>query len=148
MDDLCSVQNDFFQFMIGNTDYSTAYQHNQKLLFIDKKIIPVPYDFDMSGLVDASYATVPAIKGESLNITRVTQRLFRGFQRNTQLFHATRIEFLKNKTKILELIDSLKIHFDDFKEFATARDYILGFFEVMEDPEKFSLNILRKARTK
>ena len=26
--DICSVQNDFFQYMIGNTDYSTTYQHN------------------------------------------------------------------------------------------------------------------------
>jgi len=56
--EMASITNSFFQFMIGNTDFSTAYQHNQKLLFKDLKTIPLPYDFDMSGLVDASYAVV------------------------------------------------------------------------------------------
>lgn len=31
--ELPSITNAFFQFMIGNTDFSTAYQHNQKLIF-------------------------------------------------------------------------------------------------------------------
>ena len=53
MDDLTSVQNSFFQFMIGNTDFSVAYQHNGKLLYVNKKIHPLPYDFDLCGLVDA-----------------------------------------------------------------------------------------------
>ena len=42
MDATTSVQNAFFQFMIGNTDFSTAYQHNGKLLYINKLIIPLP----------------------------------------------------------------------------------------------------------
>ena len=48
MDADASVRNAMFQYMIGNTDFSTAYQHNNKLLYIDKLIIPLPYDFDMS----------------------------------------------------------------------------------------------------
>ena len=56
-DHLSSVQNDFFQFMIGNTDFSSAYQHNEKLIFVDgRQAIPIPYDFDMSGMVNAHYA--------------------------------------------------------------------------------------------
>ena len=43
MDNLTSVQNSLFQFMIGNTDYSVI-SHNGKLLYIDKKIHPLPYD--------------------------------------------------------------------------------------------------------
>ena len=34
MDATTSVQNTFFQYMIGNTDFSVAYQHNGKLLFV------------------------------------------------------------------------------------------------------------------
>ena len=64
----CSIRNDFFQYMIGNTDYSIAQQHNQKLLYIDKKIVPIPYDFDMSGLVNASYSVVPNANGKQLSI--------------------------------------------------------------------------------
>ena len=77
MDADSSVKNAFFQFMIGNTDFSVAYQHNGKLLYIDKKIIPLPYDFDMAGLVDASYATV----NTSLGISSVKDRVYRGFKR-------------------------------------------------------------------
>ena len=58
MDDMTSIKNSMFQFMIGNTDFSVAYQHNGKLLYIDKTIYPLPYDFDLCGLVDASYAIV------------------------------------------------------------------------------------------
>lgn len=148
MDDLCAAQNDFFQYMIGNTDYSTAYQHNQKLLFIDKKIIPVPYDFDMSGLVDASYATVPTIEDTSLHITSVTQRLFRGFQRELSIFYKLRESFLGKKTEMLDVMDRLEVHFDNSKEFTTARDYMLSFFEVLQDSEKFKSEILQKARIK
>ena len=39
MDADTSVQNALFKFMIGNTDFSVAYQHNGKLLYIDKKIL-------------------------------------------------------------------------------------------------------------
>lgn len=36
MDSDASIRNALFQFMIGNTDFSTAYQHNGKLLYSGK----------------------------------------------------------------------------------------------------------------
>ena len=148
MDNICCLQNDFFQFMIGNTDFSVAYQHNEKLLFIGKKIFPVPFDFDMSGLVNASYATIPSVKGKALNITEVTQRLYRGFKRDEAFYQKVRKEFLDNKMEMLESIDRLELHFDDPKEFSTAKNYIASFFEVMVSDQKFNEYILKKARTK
>jgi hypothetical protein len=148
MDNICSIQNDFFQYMIGNTDFSVANQHNEKLLFIGKKIFPVPYDFDMSGLVDASYATIPTMEGKTLGITEVTQRLFRGFKRDEVYYQKVRNEFLDNRIEILEIIDRLELHFDDPKEFSIAKDYIVSFFLVMTDDKKFDEYILKKARTK
>ncbi len=133
--------------MIGNTDFSVAYQHNEKLLFIGKKIYPVPYDFDMSGLVDASYATIPSVNGETLNITKVTQRLYRGFKRDEVFYQKVRKEFLDNKLEMLEIIDSLELHFDDPKEFSKAKNYIVGFFEVLVSDKKFDEYILQRART-
>lgn len=46
-----------FQYMIGNTDWNLFKQHNIKWLRLDDAAIPVPYDFDFSGLVNAPYAT-------------------------------------------------------------------------------------------
>ena len=69
-----------FQFMIGNTDFSVAYQHNGKLLYANKNH-PLPYDFDLCGLVDASYAIV----NSRLGIKSVKDRKYRGFKRDESI---------------------------------------------------------------
>lgn len=47
-----------FQYMIGNTDWSLAEFRNVRLLQTAAgAIIPVPFDFDFCGFVDAPYAT-------------------------------------------------------------------------------------------
>ena len=148
MDNICSIQNDFFQYMIGNTDFSVANQHNEKLLFVGKKIFPVPYDFDMSGLVDASYSSVSQVNGTSLAITEVTERLFRGFKREEVYYQKVRKEFLDNRIEMLAIIDGLEVHFDDPKEFSMAKEYIVGFFEILVNDKIFDKYILEKARTK
>ena len=147
-EEITSVKNAFFQFMIGNTDFSVAYQHNGKLLFIDKKTIVIPYDFDLSGLVDASYAVVSEIQKEPLDINKVTQRMYRGFKRDPRIFKQVRNEFLDNKIKILQTMDSYESIFNDPKEFLIAKDFILDFFKIIEDDKKFKKYILDKARTK
>ncbi len=66
-----------FEYMIGNTDWSVEYQQNVKLIAKDSLSAPftVPYDFDHSGLVNASYAQ-PA---EQLKLASVTERRYRGY---------------------------------------------------------------------
>jgi hypothetical protein len=147
-DAICSVQNAFFQFMISNTDYSTAYRHNEKLLFIDKKMIPVPYDFDMSGLVDASYAVVSEIQNEELPIENVKQRLYRGFKRDDQILQEVRKQFLDNEIQSLQTIDSLSSYFHDPKEFKISKKFISDFYEIMASDLKFKKQIIDRCRTK
>ena len=147
-DAITSVQNAFFQYMIANTDYSTAYQHNEKLFFIDKRLIPVPFDFDMCGLVDASYAVVSQIQDQQLDITEVTQRMYRGFKRDAKYFQQVRKEFLNNKTQILDIVDSFESKFDNPKEFLNAKYFISGFFKIMDNDDLFRKKIISKARTK
>ena len=147
-DEICSVQNSFFQFMIANTDFSTAYQHNEKLFYIDKKIIPMPYDFDMSGLVNASYAVVSEIQNEQLPISKVTERMYRGFKRDEKIFYQVRKEFLYNKAQIFETIDSFETEFENPKEFTTAKSFIAKFFDIIESDYKFKNRMLSTARTK
>jgi hypothetical protein len=48
-----SLRNDYFQFMIGNSDWSAVYQHNSNVMFADGKYIALSYDFDMAGFVNA-----------------------------------------------------------------------------------------------
>ena len=147
-DAICSVQNAFFQFMIGNTDFSTAYQHNEKLLFVNNSSIPVPYDFDMSGLCDTSYSVVSQVGNDVLPITEVTQRMYRGFKRDNEVMFEVRNQFLENKSKMLALIEAFKGHFENPKEYARCTTYINDFFDVLANDSKFEIEILNRARTK
>lgn len=145
-DDLASVRNAFFQYMIANTDFSTTYNHNGKLLFIDKKIIPVPYDFDMSGLVDASYSVVSNIQNMNLNIESVTERAYKGYKRDDIVFEQVRQEFRDNKLKMFEVVNGLEHYFLDEKQFSRAKNFISEFFEILENDVRYKRNILDKLR--
>lgn len=143
-----SVRNTFFQFMIANTDFSTVYQHNQKLLFVDKKAIPVPYDFDFSGFVDTDYAFVSYAKRDKLGITKVTQRRYRGFERDVRVFEQVRGEFLRNKIQIDDIMTRYKPFFRDSKKFFKAKNFISSFYQIISDDPKYTTSIVSMARTK
>jgi len=147
-DTIISVRCSFFQYMIGNVDFSAAYQHNQKLIYVNKKMIPIPYDFDLCGFVNASYASVPLIGNEEFPITQVTERIYRGFKRDENIFRRIRNEYLNNKDNFFEIIDSFEHDFDNPKKFAIARKYIEKFFVIMENNSEFRNKIIRAARTK
>lgn len=81
-----------FQFMIGNVDYSTLKAaegekccHNIKLLVPEGEQsgwTPVAYDFDVSGLINAAYAPLPA----KVPIKKVTDRYFTGWCKEEKRF--------------------------------------------------------------
>ena len=144
---LCSVRTAFFQFMIGNTDYSVAYAHNVKLFFIDKSTIPVPYDFDMSGLVNAKYAGVSQSNNNTMPIENVRQRLYRGFKRPDDVFQNVRQEYLNQKDSIFAIIEDCKPMFDNDSEYEQAKEYIQEFYEILINEAKFSKEIVQTART-
>mgnify|MGYP001356562008 CR=1 FL=1 len=146
MDHLTSVHNAFFQYLLGNTDFSVAYQHNGKLMYseADKKIIPLPYDFDMTGWVNPSYATV----NTTLGIKSVQDRKYRGFKREQKYFDQVRKEFLDKKASLIEMVASFESEFTDPKEYKNMFDFMNDFYEVMEDDNKFKKSIVDESRTK
>jgi hypothetical protein len=65
-----------FQYMIGNTDWSVAGQHNVELITADTgAYVPIAYDFDFTGAVNTRYA----VTDSRLPIRRVRDRLYRGY---------------------------------------------------------------------
>lgn len=147
MEDMTSVRHSIFQFLIGNTDYSQPYLHNVKVMFLDKEFIPIPYDFDMAGIVNCSYAVVSQIGNDKLPIDSVKDRMFRGYKRNPAFFEQVRQEFLSKQNEIMNLIDSSKGYFQYETEYETCREYVMEFFKLLADDEKFKSQILGKART-
>ena len=144
MDSDASIRNALFQFMIGNTDFSTAYQHNGKLLYAGKKIIPLPYDFDMSGFINPSYAVV----NPTLGIANIRDRKYRGFKRAEEDFQKVRKDFIAQKQAMYDLMKSYEADFDSQNEFDEAYGYVESFFEIIEDDIAFKKNIIDAARTK
>lgn len=147
-DSLHSIRNAFFQYMIGNTDFSTGYQHNQKILFVNRSSIPIPYDFDMSGFCNVSYSVVPKIAGKGLPLESVTDRLYRGFNRSDVTIRIIRNEFLKNQVKMMAIVDAHEVYFDNPKAFAKCKKYLMEFFSILKSPTKFKTEILDTKRVK
>tara|TARA_X000000368_G_C23051654_1_gene721706 strand:+ start:854 stop:1873 length:1020 start_codon:yes stop_codon:yes gene_type:complete len=144
MDNITAIQHAFFQFLIGNTDFSTAYQHNSKMLYDSKAYIPLPYDFDMTGWVDPSYG----FGNPTLGLSSLSERKFRGFKRDELLMNNVRKQFNDSKDQIISLVNSFESQFDSNKEFQDMNSFMLEFFEIIEDDSKFDKLIASQARTK
>lgn len=140
-----SIRHDLFQYMIANTDWSTTFLHNAKVIQLNetKEYIPLTYDFDMSGFVDAPYAQV----NETLNIASVRDRLFRGFCRSEDAYQAVRKEFIENEGTIKAVLMRYQNDFDA-KEFTGMIKYIDDFFETMKSDKRFKAEIVNQCRIK
>lgn len=146
-DHLTSLQNEMFQYLIGNTDFSSRSLHNEQLLYADNKYIPIPYDFDMSGLVNASYATISGMQNMKGSIASVTERVYKGYDRDDLLLQQVRQDYIAHKAELFAVVDALEASFNNPRRFDEAREYLRGFFEVMEDEKKFQRRIINKTRT-
>ena len=144
MDAETSVQNAFFNFLIGNTDISVAYQHNAKLLYIGKRLIPLSYDFDMTGFVNPSYATV----NETLGIKTVKDRVYRGFKRDGSILESVRQHYISKKAELTSILEAHASQFDNEREYKETYEFLNSFYEVLENDKKFKSEILDAARTK
>lgn len=133
-----------FQYMIGNDDWSLQMARNIKLVKPkdeSRPMIPVPYDFDFSGLVNASYAQ-PNV---SVGVTSVRQRAFLGIPREGELL-AQSIEVFENKKVALFRIVR------DFKRLnGSARrdllDYLQSFYnnlDVLREENQAQLEALNE----
>lgn len=144
LQDSSSIRHDLFQYMVANTDWSTTFLHNAKLIQLDesKKYIPLAYDFDMSGFVDAPYATV----NESLGISSVTDRLYRGFCRSADVTQAIRKEYISKEQVIMDVVKRYEKDFDA-KTYSNIVKYMQDFFTTMKSDSKFKASILDKCRT-
>lgn len=122
-DSLWTMRMSIFQYLIGNADYSVRNRHNIKLLagteFPPPGIIPVPYDFDYCGMVNAHYA-VPA---DNLGIRNVTERYFLGPCRPSEEY----MEIMEWISGFREEIFALVNGFHPLPE--TEKQFIIGYFE-------------------
>ena len=121
-----------FQYMIGNTDWSTEFRHNMKLLRNENLSLPapIPYDFDHAGFVDAPYAR-PA---QELNMRDVTERRFRGFcLDNLQELQPTFSLFEAKKSELISMVEDADLGATNKLRLVS---YLEMFYRVISDPKK------------
>ena len=119
-----------FEFMVGNTDMSLYALHNVRIVQRpDKSLHVIPYDFDMSGLVNAPYA-IPA---RGLMIKSVTDRLYRGPCRNQERVDPYVANFVAKKDEIRALPETIPGMTKQTKE--ETRGYIDDFYRAIRTPK-------------
>jgi hypothetical protein len=129
-----------FEYMISNYDWSmragpkgTECCHNARLLRPDggSQLIPVPYDFDFSGLVDAPYATPP----EGISINSVRQRTYRGYCAHVAQARVFASQLSPRRAEFLGVFATIPGL--DPREQARAAAYLQGFFADVDSGKIF-----------
>lgn len=116
-----------FQYMIGNTDWNLFKQHNIKWLRMDDAAIPVPYDFDFSGFVNAPYAK----PHPSLPIDSVQERYLQWRGGDQQQLDNIQAELRQKQDSLIQVCQQFQALSSSEKE--KIMTYLNGFFS-MEGP--------------
>jgi hypothetical protein len=133
---LCLAE--MFQFMIGNTDFSFFASedeccHNAKVfapIGNSSGLFPVPYDFDMTGLVSAPYAE----PNPNFPIRSIQHRLYRGIEVDEEIWAETVTLFFDNREKIEALWANFELIEEKYR--TKALKYIAEFYKVFQPGQK------------
>jgi len=120
----------FFSYMVGQLDYSVTGLHNLKILGLKEYgptgLIPVPYDFDFCGLVNANYANPT----ETLGLVSVRQRYFLGPCRDEATYQKTTRWLASYQDEMVDLI--MNFEYLPEKEKLDMVEYLNSYFEDAE----------------
>jgi hypothetical protein len=138
------IQFSLFQYMIGNVDWVITGLHNVKLIksnnFAQELPFVIPYDFDHSGIVNASYA----VNVRDPEIASVTVRVFDGMC-YTEEDYADEIQ------RFINLKDELYAEINSFEQLKPGTkksiiSYLDKFYKMIEQPGFYTKYILPVCR--
>jgi len=116
-----------FEYLIGNTDFSIFALHNVRLVQDQARILyPVPYDFDLSGVVNARYA----VPDRKLHIETVRDRLYRGPCRSMEELRPLLAAFRARKADVMAAVDAVPDLEKDSRR--KTREYLEDFYRTIE----------------
>jgi hypothetical protein len=137
-----------FQDMIANHDWSMRAGpegedccHNAKMIAAARGVaagaIPIPYDFDFSGFVNAPYASVP----DALKITTVRQRQYRGYCMHNGEAYAVAQQMKAQRPQIIAALSSTPGL--DPKTIARATQFLEPFFADIASNDTMQAKVLK-----
>jgi hypothetical protein len=117
-----------FQYMIGNTDWNLSKRHNVKLVQLlgGGAPVPVPYDFDFAGMVNAPYAK----PHPQLPIQEVTQRFFQWRGKSTDGLEKTIGLFKAKQHRLIGFCQGFQLL--DQKDRREVAEFLKAFFDVVQ----------------
>jgi hypothetical protein len=131
-----------FEYMIGNTDFSLYANHNVRFVQDPSRTLyPVPYDFDLSGLVHAPYA----IPDRRFGIRSVLDRLYRGPCRSVDDLETAAAQFRTKKNDMFALVDGMKEM--DGAVRSEMKSYLEEFFRAIDKPTTIKSRLVDGCKT-
>ena len=134
-----------FQYLIGNTDWSLVSPdlddsccHNGDIFDIGGRRFYVPYDFDLSGLVNARYAK----PDPSLGTSRVTQRRYRGYCMSSEALADALRAIVARRDAIRDVVG--EVPGLSAKDARVALRYIDKFFDQAENEHRLVRSFERR----
>lgn len=134
-----------FQYMIGNTDWSVPGLHNMKLMkSVDvsrPNPIPVTFDFDYTGIVDASYA----IPGDHVSVETVTERQYMGYCLPDEYMDNAFKIFIEKESELLKEVENF-----DFLSISLKKktlNFLEEFFNIIKDPRRRQQRIINRCKS-
>jgi hypothetical protein len=148
LDAASSARAAIFEYMIGNLDWSMRAAHagetcchNFKLMAAapnaQTALVPVPYDFDYSGLVNAPYALPP----EGIAVSSVRERRYRGYCFHNSAALAAAEEFRAKRGDLLAALAAVP-QLDEGKRRGAAT-YLESFFRDIATDEDVTKRLLK-----
>jgi len=100
-------------------------------------VVPIPYDFDFSGLIDAPYATPP----DQLHLSSVRQRQYRGYCIHEAESYAVAAQMRAAEPQMLAALSSTPGL--DPKTIQRATDYLGEFFTQIQSNDTVKAKVLK-----
>jgi hypothetical protein len=139
---------EMFQFLIGNTDWSSTQSangepccHNAKIIgTMAGPVIPVPYDFDWSGVISPPYA----FPDPAVEVSSVRERRYWGICRPAEEFDPVFDLFNEHKDVIFDLWRGQEGLQE--RKLDHSMEYFEDFYEIINDAGRTRREILEKCR--
>jgi hypothetical protein len=126
-----------FNYMVANWDWTVPLQHN--ILIIKPMVLDnsglglaVPYDFDLTGVVNVDYAVTPP----EYNLNSIRDRVFLGICRSREVFEKDLKYFLSKKNDFYGLINDFPYLNEKAKKDITS--FLDEFFNQIEKQKDFN----------
>jgi hypothetical protein len=127
-----------FQFMIGNTDFSIMALHNMRLVTTPVGLnYPIPYDFDISGFVNAPYGA----PDPRLRLKALTERRYRGPCHTAERLAPMLDTFRSKKLEVIGAVESQP----DLTPMVRneAKKFLADFYSLIDRPTAVKLFLVQ-----